>query len=443
MMSPAARRADLRDLSLELLDPNPGNPRFDVGDVTDLAASIEEQGLLEPIIVAGAVDERHVIIAGHRRAEACRKIGLEFVPAIVRADLDTRTKQIQAMLVENLQRADLTPIEEAAAYQQLTLEGLDVTAIATAVGRSNATITKRLKLMTLGQRTREKIHDRKLTLELAEQLTEFNDDPKTLRALEKSAGTYDFDWKLKQARKARKDAADQTRLIAKLEKQGIPIVERPTGKSRIAELWALPSRPAPSKHAKCPGHAAYIQAAYNGVEAHYVCTQPKLHPAPKTKAGASTTTKRRYDPKYVDASEQRLTHVRGILKHGIPDLTPILQILVMERIERAHSDPPALGAALELLGVEPGKKDARARKELLRETLALCKEPAAIARVWFALEAGSHELGDYETLRQSHRWDSYSPQAPTWVGLLERYGYKRGPLETKLLAKHTPKGGDR
>lgn len=433
-MTAAARRADLRDLSLDRLDPNPGNPRFDTGDVTDLAASISEQGLLEPLIVAPSdLDGRFTIIAGHRRAEACRKAGLTTTLALVRKDLDTRSKQIAAMLVENLQRADLTPIEEAAAYQQLTLEGLDVATISEQIGRTASVVGKRLKLMTLSSRTREKIHDRRLTLELAEQLAEFADDPKLLKKLEGTAPTG-LEWAMKQARKERKDAAAMAKLAAKLEKEHVTVIDPPTGGKRVARLDELPGKVTPSKHAKCPGHAAWISNYWDGPKAVYVCLQPKVHPAPKGMK-APTPTKRKLNLAFVAASEARLTHVRTAIASGKLDPFAVIREMAIEQIDRAYSEPAMLAAAVELLGLEPPKrKKAAAYKQTLSEHLRTCKKASQIAGAMLAVQAAQRELIEYSGLRISYGWThSGGDRARTWIELLEATGWKRTDFETAHL----------
>src|SRR5262245_15259090 len=113
-------------IALDLLDPHPNNPRgpVDPTSVEDLAASIREKGILEPLLVAPARKsgqnwkiERYVTVAGHRRRAAAELAGLVEVPAIIRDLLPAEQEEV--MLVENLQREDLTLLQEARAYQRL------------------------------------------------------------------------------------------------------------------------------------------------------------------------------------------------------------------------------------------------------------------------------------------------------------------------------------
>lgn len=134
-------------VEVRLIDPHPDNPRRDVGDVTELADSIRAQGLLQPLLLMPAGD-RYLVVAGHRRLAAARRLGLESLPAVVRRGLE-RPDAIAAMLTENLQRADLNPVEEARAYRVLVDAGWTQTDVARATGRSVATVSHRLALLVL------------------------------------------------------------------------------------------------------------------------------------------------------------------------------------------------------------------------------------------------------------------------------------------------------
>jgi len=142
--------SSLQEIPLNLIEPNPNQPRihFDEEALSELAASIRELGVLQPILVRNIDGDRYQIVAGERRWRAARRAGLATVPAMVR-DVDEATSVEQA-LVENLQREDLNPLEEAAAYQQL-IEDFQLTHddVAKRVGRSRAAVTNTLRLLQL------------------------------------------------------------------------------------------------------------------------------------------------------------------------------------------------------------------------------------------------------------------------------------------------------
>ena len=153
---PAAESADgLQELPVEKILPNPRQPRhhIDEAGLQELEASIRAQGILQPLLVR-PVGDTFELIAGERRYRAAKRAGLKTVPAVVRA-LDDRFI-LEVALVENLQREDLDPIDEALGYQSL-MEDLAYTQekIAERVGKERSTITNSLRLLTLPQQVQE------------------------------------------------------------------------------------------------------------------------------------------------------------------------------------------------------------------------------------------------------------------------------------------------
>jgi ParB family transcriptional regulator, chromosome partitioning protein len=140
----------LVDIPVDSVVPNPHQPRvhFDEESLSDLASSIREIGVLQPILVRPVGDGSYQLIAGERRWRAARRAGLAMIPAIVRETDDLGS--VERALVENLHRQDLTPLEEAAAYQQL-IEDFSLTheQVATRVGKSRSAVTNTLRLMSL------------------------------------------------------------------------------------------------------------------------------------------------------------------------------------------------------------------------------------------------------------------------------------------------------
>jgi ParB family chromosome partitioning protein len=141
----------LQEISVSSIDPNPNQPRnhFDEDSLAELSASIKAIGLLQPVLVRpSSTPDRFELIAGERRWRASKRAGLSTIPAIVRVTDDVSS--VEQALVENLHRQDLTPLEEAAAYQQL-LEDFSMTheQVAAKVGKSRSAITNSLRLLTL------------------------------------------------------------------------------------------------------------------------------------------------------------------------------------------------------------------------------------------------------------------------------------------------------
>jgi len=140
----------LVDLPIDSVIPNQHQPRvhFDEESLAELAASIREIGVLQPVLVRPIGDSAYELVAGERRWRAARRAGLAVIPAIVRNTDDLGL--VERALVENLHRQDLTPLEEAAAYQQL-IEDFDLTheQVANRVGKSRSAVTNTLRLMSL------------------------------------------------------------------------------------------------------------------------------------------------------------------------------------------------------------------------------------------------------------------------------------------------------
>lgn len=142
------RRDVLTELALSQIEPDPDQPRKDLGDLSELAASIREMGVVQPIIVSIVGMERYRILAGERRFGAARLAGLERIPAIVRTVEEHDRLQLQ--ILENLHRKDLTPFEEARAYQALADQfNLTQEIIARRLGRSQESVSETLRLLTL------------------------------------------------------------------------------------------------------------------------------------------------------------------------------------------------------------------------------------------------------------------------------------------------------
>jgi ParB family chromosome partitioning protein len=163
-----------RLIALEKLDPNPEQPRVEIGDLTDLTASIKEKGVLEPLLVKVAPHAgRWMIIAGERRWRAARAAGLREVPCI-EMDVDDRAVA-EIALIENLQRKDLTPWEEADGLRALCEKfGYTHEEVARKVGKSRSTVTESLSLALIPDAVRERcrradINSKSLLLQIVRQ----------------------------------------------------------------------------------------------------------------------------------------------------------------------------------------------------------------------------------------------------------------------------------
>ena len=186
----AEREGSLVELAIADIRPNPYQPRRDVDPAAleELKASILKAGLLQPVVVRAAPGDRapgYELIAGERRLRACQALGWERIPAVKR-DVDDRTVLTLA-LIENLQRDDLSPVDEARGYERLIAEfSLTHQDVADAVGRDRSTVANALRLLKLPTGVLALLHEGRLSVGHARALLAL-DDPRAVAAVAKEA----------------------------------------------------------------------------------------------------------------------------------------------------------------------------------------------------------------------------------------------------------------
>lgn len=159
----------VHQVPVEDLHPSPTNPRKDLGDLTELVQSIRLHGILEPALARRLPDGSIELMAGHRRRGAGELAGLETIPTLVRKDV-TDDQVLDIQLAENIDRNDLTPLEEAEAYQLRLDRGQTLAHIADTIGRPRAYIAKRISLLALDATARKALGDGRITLGAAQVL---------------------------------------------------------------------------------------------------------------------------------------------------------------------------------------------------------------------------------------------------------------------------------
>ena len=181
-------------INTSLIDPHPDNPRKQIGDVTDLAASIKANGLLSPLSVVPN-GERYRVIAGHRRLAACKQAGTGAVPCFV-LDLDP-LQQLEAMVTENCQREQLTVLEEADAIQGMLDLGATTASVAHRLGRSADYVRDRAKAASIKTEVRATRDDfGQLTIGQLVAIARYDGRPDLQKKLAQAAGTSNFDYTL-------------------------------------------------------------------------------------------------------------------------------------------------------------------------------------------------------------------------------------------------------
>jgi ParB family transcriptional regulator, chromosome partitioning protein len=160
----ARERAELRDVAVELIAPNPSQPRrrFDEDALEALADSLRERGVLQPVLVRPRAGGRYELVAGERRWRAAQRAGLETIPALVQERDDAET--LEAALIENMAREDLNPVEEAHAVAALVEElGLTREEVGRRVGRSRVAVSNLLRLLDLPDEVLTLLEDGRLS----------------------------------------------------------------------------------------------------------------------------------------------------------------------------------------------------------------------------------------------------------------------------------------
>lgn len=189
-------------LPLDAIEPNPQQPRnfFDDEALEALAASIREVGVLQPVVVrAGETEGTFVLVAGERRCRAARIAGIEEVPAVIRTGGDD-TSSLTEALIENVQRENLTPLEEAGAYRQLMEDfGLTHEQIAKGVGKSRSAVTNTLRLLQLPGPIQGMLERGELAAGHARALLALEDSAFALRTAQRAV---DEGWSVRQVEDA-------------------------------------------------------------------------------------------------------------------------------------------------------------------------------------------------------------------------------------------------
>lgn len=214
------------NMPVECLIPHPQNPRKDLGNLEELTASIKENGIYQNLTVipvneaVPGEEPKYMVVIGHRRLEAAKRAGLQEVPCAIVRGL-TETQQLQTMLLENMQRSDLTVYEQAQGFQQLLDFGMDIEDISQQSGFSKRTIRRRLEIAKLDQnKLKELSSTRQLSLKEFDALAKIKNMEARNEVMEK-IGTNDFALAVKRAMDKEKLADAMPVFLADMERLGI------------------------------------------------------------------------------------------------------------------------------------------------------------------------------------------------------------------------------
>jgi ParB family chromosome partitioning protein len=413
-----------------------GNVRRKVGDVRELAYSIDRVGILNPLTVRQNGDGFE-LIAGHRRLAAAEKLGLDTVPAYVLDEGEVAGDRVALQLIENLQREDLDALEEADALAELVELVGSQKAAAEAIGRSAAHVSKRLKVRQLPDEAREAIDSGELSLEDAFELTKIDTAAGVRKALNGLTGNGSK-WELqrqverterdKESRKAARDVARQD------HRQGVEVVAVPDiGKSwKSLEGWdGLPVDQ--DAHEGEPCHRLVVGYQTTWAEAPsevFYCAEPERHDPETGESDVKTfsTARETEAAERQEAEAQRRARLEAeaaardaeaiTIASGVTDRNLALKVLARFVLDQAE-EPERYLAALGAKGLPEAPETAswedrdgwKAYQEALAE--AIDGQPIATlyrAAVLFAVTMTTHH--HYPHLREE-------PKAQALAELLE------------------------
>jgi ParB/RepB/Spo0J family partition protein len=239
----SGRSVGVKSIALDRIEPNPNQPRtiFDEGALHELASSIREHGVLQPILVRPLGENRYQLVAGERRWRASKEAGLATIQALVE-EIDDDTA-LEIAIIENLQREDLSPLEEATMYDRMIHEhGYSIRKLADKLGKDKGYLENRLRLADAPEEIRELVSLRKDTLSHAYELLKV-DDPKKRRRLAGQVASGELSLvKLREKIEGRRPRAMEPDLdvlvVEVIEEAPEPVADEPQ--------WEAPGRVQPA-----------------------------------------------------------------------------------------------------------------------------------------------------------------------------------------------------
>lgn len=413
-----------------------GNVRRNLGDVRELSYSIDRVGILNPLTVRQNGDGFE-LIAGHRRLAAAEKLGLTEVPAYVLDDGEVAGDRVALQLIENLQREDLDALEEADALAELVELVGSQKAAAEAIGRSQAHVSKRLKVRQLPEKARQAIDSGELSLEDAFELTKIDTAAGVAKALNGLIGNgskWELDRQLertqkdRESRKAARDVAKQKHRqvlwLRKSSNQDVEVVATPDVPPGWKSLEGWDGLPVDQDaHESEPCHRLVVgyQTAWAEAPSEcYYCAEPERHdPDGESEVKTFTTSREREAEERHEAEARRRARLEAKaaareaeatrIAGGVTDRNTALKVLarfVLDQAEEPERYLAALGAKdLPEAPERPSWEDLDNYTEALAEAIA--DQPVATlyrAAVLFVLTMTTHH--HYDHLREEPTADA-------------------------------------
>ncbi|QIK70697.1 ParB/RepB/Spo0J family partition protein [Erysipelothrix sp. HDW6C] len=435
----------ITNIKIEHLQGHPKNPRLNVGDVTELADSIKEQGILQNLTVVPSDDGKYTVIIGHRRLEACKVAGLTEVPCAI-AEMDEMT-QVSTMLVENMQRADLTPYEEAQGIQQCLDLGMTDTDIIKKTGFSKSTIRNRKQMLKLNT---EKVQSAEaLTIDDYINLERIDDIEKRNELLE-YAGTNDFKIEVEQAYQKQERMKRYQIILERLNELGFYMIEERNWNKHSYEdglnarddetlaktLEALSKLDESTEYVYTTSEHGPTLYSVNKTEAPSA-SQSEKEEAEREARRVARRTRKELKPIFASAYQLRYDFMKKLVKGKMTDgMVKYLTSFIAENMITSHrSFEPKTSAMNELLGYEttqthklnPWQQELNERGT--REVSNVRKFNIIASAIYLSID-----WEDLNCYGHQGEFDKYNVNSIINVyDFLKALGYKMSDTETKLI----------
>lgn len=431
-------------IAIELLNPHPSNPRKELGDLTELAESISAHGVRQNLLVVPDPEDAAAfrIVIGHRRTAAARIAGLTTLPAILDTSL-TPVAQLELMLLENLQRTDLTAVEEADGYQGLLDLGLDEAAIAKNIGRSRATVASRLRLRTLPEKARAAVAAHQATLGDAELLATTLARPDVAaqkglaERLTEQLGSNRFVHEVEYVVRGLELDAAKAAARTELEAAGVTVVEageygrdpKNTQKlSYLSDEKGYAGKPLTlARHAKCPGHVAWF-GSYDA-DPIYGCQNWKTnghhdrYSSSTTSAGSDLTKE---DRREIVTNNKAAVAAEAVRRNWIRNS-------LLSRTKMPADAALYVGRIL-TVGREVGYKEREVHRQLVADPVTLPPTPTTVDEAMRSLVA--HAAAQVETRMEKDFWRKSDERRGAFahhLSTLASWGYVLSDVEQLVV----------
>ncbi len=341
-------------LPIELLHPHPDNPRKDLGDLTELADSIKEKGILQNLTVIPA-KEGYTIIIGHRRCAAAKLAGLTKVPCYV-APLMSHAEQVQLMLLENMQRNELTIYEQAQGFQMLLDLGSTMDDVAEKTGFSKTTVRRRVSLMELDQTKLKAASERQISLgdlDKLNQLTDVKDRNELLDVI----GTNNFAYNMKRLldeQNRKEKVAHLTEIVTALGMEKVNSSQKEFYKHYTYFCSCnTDSDVEKLKEKMQPGTQYYYSFTGSCCYTYTGRVKEEENPEDARKEAAKKESIRLLDEAAARAFELRIDFLKGLKNSKVKSYAALAsKLLVSFFVSRAYYGTPKWSTLLRLIGAE-------------------------------------------------------------------------------------------